>query len=516
VNIQDEKRQLVNYLRSHAITEDRFDDAVKTLRISVEPKYLNRWKKLFYSAEKDFQYPQTPRLINRFMLGADPEFLMCMNNRMDSRTEYSFAEDLNLTTLGCFGCDMSGRQAELRAYPSRFALDVVASILETLRWMAFSNQTARILNWQSVAFIAASGREDGFGGHIHFGRKRNDFNGVLNALDTVTHGLVKSGILDTEGHALRQKRTLYGKPSDYREQSHGFEYRSMPTWMHSPQAAHLVMTIVKICVIDKKLAFYIAQPDVKQQKEVILNALRNLRYADDDARIAMRAIELHGWPLFKQHFDFKDAWGVSNELGDPLTEAYFFPSMIKASQETTNQLFDYLVRGQRIPCLPPKVTWPKAILPEGFHKVTVKPHVMGIPEIAQGLVSYKSKVHLIEKGGNTLWFKVGQINFPSKDQLTKAKAKFQTLQHVNIVVNMCPELENYIHISSPENLWLGEDGCNKEMAQDIKTFLCKSGLFPIADYRELESLNGFEMKGEKHLEVKRLGRMIKLHKGEDL
>jgi hypothetical protein len=146
----------------------------------------------------------------------------------------------------------------------------------------------------------------------------------------------------------------------------------------------------------------------------------------------------------------------------------------------------------------------------------VKPHVMGVPEVAQGLVSYKHKVRLIEKGGNTLLFMVGGINFPSKAQLTKAKNKFQTLQNVNIVINMMPELESSICISAPENLWRGEAGCNKEMAQEIRAFLCKSGLFPIADYRELESLKGFKMEGEKHLEVKRLGRMIKLHKGEDL
>src|SRR6266446_1625709 len=166
-------------------------------------------------------YPKTPRLCNRFKLGADPEFTF-----QGKDGSYIYAENLGLTTLTGFGCDMSGRQAEIRAYPSRFALEVVASIADSLRWMGgVENGVTLGLNWQATAFNG----KDGCGGHIHFGRRRPQ---------------------------LRERQTLtpghYGKAGDIRVTNHGYEYRTPSTPLSSPWLTYFTLVVNKLMVYHGK------------------------------------------------------------------------------------------------------------------------------------------------------------------------------------------------------------------------------------------------------------------------
>src|SRR5579859_48829 len=78
----------------------------------VSPERLARWFQRLYET------PRTPlgvgsRLVNSFMVGADPEFILrdASQNRMDAR-------ELSLKAGPAFGADNNGRLIELRPEPS--------------------------------------------------------------------------------------------------------------------------------------------------------------------------------------------------------------------------------------------------------------------------------------------------------------------------------------------------------------------------------------------------------------
>src|SRR5581483_4609146 len=40
----------------------------------------------------------------------------------------------------------------------------------------------------------------------------------------------------------------YGMPGDFRLQTHGYEYRTFPSWLDSPALAFISITLAKLCV----------------------------------------------------------------------------------------------------------------------------------------------------------------------------------------------------------------------------------------------------------------------------
>lgn len=323
-------------------------------------------------------YPRTPRLVNRFKLGADPEFTF-----QSKDGSYIYAESLGLTTLTGFGCDMSGRQAEIRAYPSRFALEVVASIADSLRWMGtVQNGSLLAFNWQATAFNG----KDGCGGHIHFGRRRPQVRELdTNILDATTKRLLHEGVFDRYSFIDRQRMAPgnYGKAGDIRVNNHGYEYRTPPTSLSSPWLTYFVLVINKLMV-------YHGQATLKNPtnpEEGFIELLKLYEDRDDDAAIALSALRKFGMPKESKE-DFKAKWGVSMGLPAPSKDNYFFPSMIKAEDATCKELFAYFKRGWDIPCRWPKPTWEPCFLPKGFQSVTVQPHTLGhLPDVGMNLIS---------------------------------------------------------------------------------------------------------------------------------
>jgi len=321
-------------------------------------------------------FPRTPRLVNRFKLGADPEFTF-----QGKDGSYIYAENLGLTTLTGFGCDMSGRQAEIRAYPSRFALEVVASIADSLRWMGTTGNGATLgLNWQATAYNG----KDGCGGHIHFGRRRPQLRELdTNILDSTTKRLLHEGVFN--GYSFRERQTLapghYGKAGDIRITNHGYEYRTPSTPLSSPWLTYFTLVINKLMVYHGQSS---TQP---KAAEWFIELLKLYEDKDDDAAIALSALRKFGLPKESKE-DFKGKWGVSSGLPAPEKCDRFFPSMIKGEDSTCRELFRHFMNGLDIPCRWPKPTWGPYFLPKGFQLVNVQPHTLGhLPDVGMNLIS---------------------------------------------------------------------------------------------------------------------------------
>src|ERR1700720_2065598 len=236
---QDEKRRLFESLVLHG--KERGEVLQGDCPV---PAYLAaKWIRNFYDPPDQVRLSPTPRLFNRFSVGADPELAF-----FDIAKKYVHSENLGMDTLAACGSDMSGRQAELRAKPSRFVLDVVASMQEALRWMGATYPT-NTLTWLATPYVQCEGHHDGCGGHVHLGRKRSGVTQEIKKLDMTNQLLLAASVLDQEGNTLRCDRTKYGRYDDYRIQNYGYEYRTFSTWISDPLTAYLVITVAKLMVL---------------------------------------------------------------------------------------------------------------------------------------------------------------------------------------------------------------------------------------------------------------------------
>jgi hypothetical protein len=295
MEFRDQKRYLLDAMVQHGWSSlaEIPSDLVQGIPTELTAKWVSR----FYKSPKINSLPRSLRLVNRFMVGADPEFTFA-----DSVTnEFVHASHFQLHVGPAFGADLAGRPVELRPAPSRFALDVVASILSELRWMALTVPATLSYSWISRPYVS----RDGIGGHVHFGRKRGrirkdedapryELTGQvkeeIEGLDQLTR-ILEASILLKEDFVKRSRDTVYGKFGDIRPQRHGYEYRTLPTWLSSPCMAYLVLVLSKLVVYNPELIKRIAF-----NTNTIRNLLAYYKGMDDDALIAFNALKLFGLP----------------------------------------------------------------------------------------------------------------------------------------------------------------------------------------------------------------------------
>src|SRR5438105_15380826 len=151
MNYSDYKRDFIFQL---AKSGDCSPNIADPLILSAVPEALRtKWMERFYTATRPEKVPTQPRLLNHFKLGADPEFAIA--RQVGPQNEIFYAEQLQLIAGLCVGADNNGRLVELRPAPSRFALEVVASMLSELRWLAVIRPKTATLNWKAGAYTGA-------------------------------------------------------------------------------------------------------------------------------------------------------------------------------------------------------------------------------------------------------------------------------------------------------------------------------------------------------------------------
>lgn len=173
----------------------------------------------------------TERGTTELLIGMDPEFLLVRmpEGRIVPASKY-------LGRIGVAGCDAVSRRgrtlypvAELRPAPGG---DPVR-LLKHLR-QAFAIAARRIPD-QTLIWQAGGMPQPGFplGGHLHF--SGIPLNGPL--LRTLDNYLALPLALLEDKRAVK-RRPHYGNLGDFRRQSYGgFEYRTLPSFLVSPQLA---------------------------------------------------------------------------------------------------------------------------------------------------------------------------------------------------------------------------------------------------------------------------------------
>lgn len=349
---------------------------------SVPQPKIDKWLNRLLEVPTGFSTQK--RYVNRFKLGADPEFIFTKNGQRQD------AKNLDLQQGLAFGMDNNGRLTEIRPYPSRSALNVVASILSTLRWMTVFRPNTLLYNWQAGAYLM----NDGIGGHVHFGRKRPGRDEEIRALDAIEEELEavqaypRAEILARRaGDAHNQH---YGQFGDFRKQLHGYEYRTFPSWLDSPELAFLTITLAKLVVQNPVLAQgYIPLHSLDRHFQRIRNLLAYYKDMDDDARLALKLISKH----FPVHIggDFKGRWGIG-PIACSAKDILYIPSCIKPNAEDVLDVFAHLSEGQPLPCRVSVPTWGPLSPPKGYQMVisTVNTHgAKGLGELVYDVCSFQ-------------------------------------------------------------------------------------------------------------------------------
>ncbi len=372
---------------THGMTDMNDLRKVYPLGCKVPDERIAKWLRTLLKAPAIESFPTEWKHVNRFTVGADPEFVF-----VDAGGRRVDAGALEFRQGRAFGADNNGRLAEIRPQPDRSTLVVTASIMSTLRWMALVMPVTRELEWRAGAFQF----NDGLGGHVHFGRKSPLAGGErqaipegrtvheVSALDTLNSLLTQAGIYPLEevrrrinGDAHGQ---IYGRNGDVRAQNYGYEYRTFPSWLDNPWSAFFTMTLAKLAVHKPELLQRMAVDD--RAKNKVANLLAYYKGTDDDAALAYRTFLRIGLP---QHYggDFKKRWGAEYPM-TAKTAVQVVPGAIRASEDEIKDMFHHLATGSNLATRIPEPAWGPTTPPRGFFQVldiVNTTHVRGLGEL---------------------------------------------------------------------------------------------------------------------------------------
>lgn len=466
----------------------------------IPERLKERWITRLHTLEPMQNIPLSPRVVNHFGLGADPEFYLFNAHK----GVVAYAQEFGLHQGLAFGQDNNGRLVELRPEPSRFAFNVVASMITELKWMGALLPRTLGYSWISTPYLG----DDGLGGHVHVGSKKNAADKTrvgIDALDLLTQIFLSAGVFDNaQNNNRRAARGGYGKFGDIRLQKHGFEYRTMPTWLETPQMAHLVLTCAKLAVYNPKLLPGRVLGG-EQARSFIKNLLAYYQGLDDDARLAYNALMVHGMPLQRGR-DFREVWGVDTKAKPSLNGRFYFPASIPASDEDRASLFAYLTKGLPIDKTLPKPNWPFHNANHGYvqiiHNVQTF-HRPGLGEMIYDIFAHPTMVPQFHS--NDTRYRT-DVFIPEDTRALEKAAATLNAQFPGYDVNIRPQDRGRKDFL----FYIGEEWRKGERAAAFKKFLL-SGLFPLwsVDNLKAESFDEWKARVKVDEEKPLKGKEIK-------
>lgn len=439
----------------------------------------------FYKTPCECAMPKgNPRLVNRFPLGADPEFVFVDRDiRVDAST-------LNMKAGLAYGADNNGRLVEIRPYPARFQVDVLASVLSTMRWMSVMVPNTQRYEWQAGAFLF----NDGLGGHVHMGRKQTHLRDKeVLSLDKLSIELEMLGVypkLETE----RRRRgdqfgQLYGQRGDIRLQKYGYEYRTFPSWLDSPWMAYFHLVLSKLAVYDPEL-FHARDTSEKH----LSNLLHYFKSLDDDARVAHWALKRWGIP---RHIggDFRARWGLTG-YENVTSKVKLIPQSIKPNRADSVEVWEHLVYGTPLKVSHlPEPSWSPTTVPTGFAMALTHLETRGQKGLGEMLwnvvIPAKAEFDILPMRAGVIKFQIteGMLKYMRADwHKTLPKDSYEVRGHGNLLY-----IDTHGDFSKAKDLLLGGVFPFWDVRKVTETTLADWAKTPKGDKKPLRHLLGEEL-----------------------
>lgn len=430
-----------------------------------------RWATEHLPLKSPYIFNPTGRRLNHFCIGSDPEFCFVNPYKVGRKAT---AYDLGLKVGLAAGCDQNERLVELRPSPSTSVVTHVAGILASLRWMwrtYFHNISPYML--RAGAFFDG----DGIGGHVHFGRKRPTRSAEIVALDGLASVLTSAGLFSTHEWTLRQNgdthHQRYGLPSDYRIQRHGYEYRSLPSWLQSPKVAFIVLATSKLVVLDPSVAVNWTTCEPQAARDKLRGLAKLYRSVDDDAYILYHVLTESGDQVFEVRLtdDFSGAWGLSRTFHPVEDEKeQILPAMIEPTSGEVIEIQEHLLRNQPLAfklepksfrsSLPPKYRWVPHLEAPGRRS--------GFGDLIHNLVIHADIPVRFDQTNRG----IGEI-YGGVSKLWKPKDRRVIVETILPSVRFPHESERTLTVRVPREM------CQTKTISAMRSLLVDSGLFPI-------------------------------------
>lgn len=180
-----------------------------------------------------------------FMLGADPEFILTRNGHPLIANKYlPHHREIGTDLIRINAGKRIPGLAELRPHPA------TTSLILTQRLGQLINMADDFIVDECIHFIAGSMPQHGLplGGHIHF-------SGISCTAELIRclDNYLALPLAMMESNTFSMRRPKYGFLGDIRMKSHGgFEYRTLPSWLESPEITLGVLELATFIVENHK------------------------------------------------------------------------------------------------------------------------------------------------------------------------------------------------------------------------------------------------------------------------
>lgn len=206
------------------------------------------------SAKKEF----------KITLGADPEFAFLDEEARLVVYPKAVRTVRNYSGPEYIGVDGAGRVAELRPDPSESSTKVVSNLKTLLQKGLEVRPYLTELFWKAGGYAVT----EPLGGHIHIGHsddirgtvKYRSYCGKLGKILSSTVGIISLFLENQKEAIFRRNSSGYGRfygEDSVRDQPWGMEWRSLSSWLTSPEVAQGMLSGTKLIALA-------CQPDSKE------------------------------------------------------------------------------------------------------------------------------------------------------------------------------------------------------------------------------------------------------------
>lgn len=427
----------------------------------------NDWATIHKPLLSPFLFTRTGRHLNRFCVGSDPEFAF------RERNAHVNAYSLGLRVGLAAGCDQNERIAELRPWPSVSVVEHITGIMSALRWMWRAYPHVQSYRWRAGAFFD----QDGLGGHVHFGRKRPTREAEVIALDGLTRTLRCTGIfpLTEWDHRIRgdNHRQQYGNYSDIRPQRHGYEYRTMPSWLQSPSVAFLVVAASKLAILEPEVTAHWDEVGTEEARNRIRGLAKLYRGRDDDAYVLYHILTRNGDEVFNVIYDvdFAENWGFRRGVQDRMADAIILPSCIRPTTNEIQEMQEHLLSGTPLTFKREQPEFKTTLPNENYiwacNAIAAGRHP-GFGDLIHNLVFHRNYIVSLEYTASDVFSICG------------FSERAITFQEIQVLKKYCPWARlndaggmNETYLTIPKSL------CQTSTIAGLRAILLNTGIFPI-------------------------------------